>query len=401
MRTKHLRCLLGLWTGAALLAVTACELDVVPNRDSIEETSAIHGQVIVPEGLLGDVILTRYGCDNPPPPAGTGRPIDFIIVPRIEFNKGKADFIFPSIPAPAEGEAPICHILSGFMDSDHDWSPFYGVTGQVTKGDVEATQVVFETQPPDDTGRVPLVEDLQIYIENEIVNDRPSWTIELIGYADGASYLPFEPPEGESTPLEIQLGKQLDTEDPYDVYVGMMDLNPIDTEICTHDEPMFEIVFGPDLDGNGLPDDLNGDGQFDINWPRVLFLKLDTEDENLLTTVTPTLVIPGVVIPLNPVDLGDTDAFLFTQYQAQGYEFNGTDRMSWHHFAFVIPELVVYDLATSSLDVLTNAEEYGLENPAGIYQVLVMNPSGQVWSTPNELAAFGVEGQDTVLTVLP
>lgn len=381
------------WTtflsGVLLLSFfAACELEVVPNRDSIPEASSIYGTVTVDGAITGDVILLLYQCEVPPPPASTGRPIDFIIVPRYEFDKGEAEFIFPLVvPGPdADGEDPAgsnCYVISSLMDADHDWNPFYPTAGQLTEGDVAGEWAyvdVFGRAADEDY--IPLVEDVDIVLDIPTAYDRPVFAVQALGNT-----------EETPVPFQLQFGTQNEEEDPYDVLYAEAYTAPMSCNIVDQSNPKFGMVFATDGDEDGFPDDYNGDGVSDVLYPRILFIRLDPEDETKLTYSDPTVIIPGVVLPFSP-DMSELPLF---DYIAAGLPFDGVTSWPLDHINFVIPELVVTDIATSATEPLSMQDAEGV---VGEYQIMIMNSNGQLWQNPNELVAFEVEGQGQVLTVV-
>jgi len=99
------------------------------------------------------------------------------------------------------------------------------------------------------------------------------------------------------------------------------------------------------------------------------------------------------VLPFSP----DMSTLPLFDYINAGLPFDGQTVWPVDHINFVIPELIVTDLATSATAPLAD------QDPAevlGNYQILIMNSNGQLWQNPNELVAFEIEGQDQVLAVV-
>lgn len=386
---------------ALLAASLGCELDVEPNRDSLAPASSILGTVAVDAALVGDVYLMLYTCEDPPPPAGTGKPLDFVVVPRVEFDKGQAPFTFPLVEAGevgTDGTDGRCYLVTGFMDADHDFSPFYGVTGQVTAGDVAASPVVVVVPGPAEEGApIPLVEDVTVVLGTEVPLDRPSFLVTPTHESTGIA--PCGAPLDAGAGLALSVGKDTDFLLPYDVLCAEVSTLPLSTALVDVEAPAFTLVFAPDLDDDGLPDDFNEDGAPDVLWPRVLFLRLDPADENSLTTVDPPVVIPGVVLPQDPND--ETTHNHLVSYLTAGLPLDGETVLPVDHLNVMLPELVVTDAdavppTTAQLDQVALATEVG-----GGYQVMIMNSTGQLWSTPNELGALGLSTQIQALVVSP
>ncbi len=392
--------LLPAFVAVVLLGIgTGCELEVEPNRDSVAPASSIHGTVVVDAALVGDVYMMLYTCEDPPPPAGTGRPLDFVVVPRVEFDKGQAPFIFPLVEAGGvgtDGTSGRCYLVTGFMDADHDFSPFYGVTGQVTAGDVAASPVTVVVPGPENADApIPLVEDVSVVLGTEVPLDRPSFLVTPTHESTGIT--PCGAPLDGSAALALSVGKDTDFLLPYDILCAEVDALTLETPLVDVDTPAFTLVFAPDLDDNGLPDDFNEDTVPDVLWPQVLFLRLDPADENSLTTVDPPVVIPGVVLPQDPNDEATHNHLL--SYLMAGLPLDGETVYPVSHLNVMIPEVVVTDRDTVPPTTAALEEVAAGIDVAGGYQVLIMNSSGQAWSTPNELGALGIASQTQALVV--
>jgi len=394
------------WIPWLLLVVAACaggcDLDVVPNRDSVPEGSAIHGTVRVDGSLYGPVYLMLYSCDDPPPPEGTGRPLDFVVVPRSAFDAREAPFVFPGVAAGASATADEeagseCYLVVGFADSDNDFNPFFGVTAQVTAGDIGSSAVVVQVSgAPSVDEPIPLVEGIQVVIDTVVPLDRPSFDVQATHVSSGIDPCGLALEEG--TPLAMTLGTDTDFLLGYDLMCASVDALAVSSNLVEIEQPMFTLVFAPDGDTDGLPDDLNGDTVPDVLWPKVVFYKLDPADENMLTTAEPPLVIPGVVLPQDPD--GDPTYDHLTNYLMAGMPLDGETAYPVDHLDLVIPEVLVTDAEAipPETELLENIAATGIEL-TGAYQVLIMNSTGQMWSTPNELVAYGTEKQDQVLVV--
>ncbi len=394
--TEHHRLLPAL--ALLVLPALACDLEVVPNRDSIAPASAIHGTVFLDKAPAGDVYLMLYDCGAPPPPAGSGRPLDFVVVPQAAFDKSQAPFTFPLVEAGEAGGASRCYLVTGFLDADHDFNPFYGVTAQVTGGDLAGLPVtVFVPGPVEEGAAIPLVEDVSLVVATEVPLDRPSFQITPTHESTGIS--PCGAELGGDPALGLAVGKDTDFALPYDLLCVDVDSLPLATALVDVEAPLFTLVFAADDDGDGLPDDLNGDTAPDVLWPQVLFLKLDPADENGLTTVDPPVVIPGIVLPQ---DLNDpTTHNHLLDYLTAGLPADGETVYPVAHLNVMIPEVVVTDAdaippVTAALEEVAQAVDVG-----GAYQVLIMNNTGQLWQTPNELGALGIPTQIQTLNVTP
>src|SRR5262245_49226134 len=80
---------------AGIMALAACAF-VACSDPQIEEyeprTGIITGTIFYPGGAArGNVIVLLFREDTPPPPQGTGRPVNFIVVPREVMFKDVGD----------------------------------------------------------------------------------------------------------------------------------------------------------------------------------------------------------------------------------------------------------------------------------------------------------------------
>ena len=356
----------------ALLLLAGCDVPLAPTDFTPLPATRIEGEVEVAiDGGApgGPAILVRYDCANPPPPVGTGTPLDFVVLEEDRFEHGRAPFIFPQVPPDS------CVILTGFLDRDRDFNYAFGATGQVTGGDVAIAQEVVRTGSADGEYIEPIL-GVQLTAAQVVPFDRPVFAMTLVGAEDADVTLAVGPHPG-STPT---------------VYLDLV-ATPLESDLIDQPNPLFTLVLGPDADDNGWPDDNNADGAPDVLWPRVLFFKLDPSDPTGLTRQDPPVLLPGVVLPFDTNDAMDLSTNRIEQARAAGLPFDGASVLPVGSLRVALPALVVTDLATRSTVDLEAFAGSGVD-VLGDYQVLVMNSTGQVWNLPNELAGFGVEGQD-------
>jgi hypothetical protein len=393
---------------AALLLTTACDgPPVVPTADKRQntETARIEGQVVVQSQARGDVVVLLYSAERPPPPAGSGRPISFTIVPmeavfgqELDARDAKglptsgpftAPFAFSLVP---EGK----YLVRGFVDSDtcrrvpapatchgSDFNPFYGVTGEPNQYDVGGAAV--DLNDPRRPSRV-------ISVARGSDGKLAPVTGVSVSFADTA-LVPFDRPAFELAAPVATAGDgatKVLTLKPLAVRQGGVNQAP----------PAFFVRYVDD-NGDGTPDDANGDGAYDV-WPRVIVRKLSADPR----------AVPGIT------DENDVDRNGILD--AEGAEYAsaaGTDSL---------PDLVVMaaglvptaihaalndaegnpkrnpdgSLAVgmvSSLSVAIRPMALNAANataapvpltsvPAGGYSVILMQFTGQTWRVPNELA---------------
>ena len=364
----------------ALLAagLMACDVPVHPTDDAPAPATRIDGtvEVLVSSGYpYGTAVLFRWSCANPPPPMGSGSPVDFLLVPETEFVEGSAPFTFPSVPPDT------CSILGGFIDRDRDFHYAFTSAGQATAGDVSFGFVEVTTGSADGDWIEPIT-DVEVRAETIEPWDRPVFTLLDAAAGDDDDSAEVVGPLWPSMTLDGDPAaiNQLFT---------TLDVEPLRTDLGDHDLPRFQVIFGTDEDGDGLPDDDNGDGLYDVDWPRVLLFRLDPDDPTGLTESDPRVVLPGVVLPLNPFAPLDDSVNLLGQAFAEGVPFDGSARMAATKMLIVVPDLVVTNSEPLELAPIEAVQATGIE-VTGRYRVLVMNPTGQLWYVPNELAGLEV-----------
>ncbi len=394
---------------AATLA-TGCEPPpVVPTADrrQNQQLSRIEGQVVVQSRARGNAIVLLYEAGSLPPPQGAGRPISFTIIPAQQLfgaaledpsaaGPFTAPFAFSLVP-------PGRYVLRGFIDVDTcrsgaqpchgpDFIPWYGVTAEPNAGDVGGAAVDALTLAPrvvevgpDAEGTLQAVTGVTVsFSDSATVPERPAF--EVVGSNQ------LEPSAG---PLNLELR-------PLSLREGVVDVRP----------PAFLLRY-VDENGDGVPDDANGDGQPEF-WPRVVVRKLadtpDLADENdldrngILDDVgvdylhsdgssdgLPDLVVLAASLVPDPAAM---DALRNP---------DGSPRME----PVPVSKLDVRILPLA-LDAREPHQPVPLQSlPSGRYSLTLVQFTGQTWRLPNELSptlapALGlpsVESQSFLLQV--
>ena len=356
-------------------AFVSCDVPVSATEDTHPPSAWIGGELSIDRAAApgGPAFVFRYDCDDPPPPAGSGRPRDFLVVPEDRWDEGRAAFTFPTV-APGT-----CALLAGFIDRDGDFDVAYGVTAQATAGDVAFTPLAV-TVGPEEGGDVAPIGDLRLRAETVVPLERPAFT--ALDVATGVSPV-------------ILLGAAPGTTPNTILSISAVDLQ---TDLLDVDPSLFTVVFAPDADGNGLPDDGNGDGGPDVVWPRVLVRQLDPLDPTGMTVVDGGVTLPGVIMAANPQDPTNPATNLLMQSAMQGLPFDGQAVLLTTGFLVVVPPLVITSLDPLTLSPIEAVAASGL-TVRGDYQILLMNRTGQVWNLPNELVSFGLDAQGTRLRI--
>ncbi len=374
---------------ASVIAVGCESPPVVPTADVRQRTrtARIDGHLVVNSRARGNVVVFLYDANRPPPPQGTGRPLTFTVVPSERVfgpalagsaaGPFVAPFSFSLVPAGR-------YMLRGFIDVEDcgteagaycrhpDFNPWYGVTGEPNAGDVGGAAV-------DPTTGRPLVLEVAT---NEAGQPQPLTGV-TVSFSDAARVLrdrpTFQVAQGDSLmgsgPKTLRL-------QPLVIHDGVMDQRP----------DGFAVSY-VDANNDGIPDDANNDGIPDL-WPRVVVRKLAADGSNLLDeNDLDRDGVPDVGgVDYVRADTGAVDGHPDVVVLAAGLvpdgpiaaltDEHGNPRME----GAIIPELQVV-VRPQALDARVPENPVPLrELPRGRYAVVLIQPSGQTWRVPNELA---------------
>ena len=352
-----------------LPVLAACDLvPIVPRAETPQPTTLLSGTVDLQDFSAspgGDVVLFRYRCEEPPPPSGSGRPEDFLLVPADRFEGGEAPFVFASVPAES------CVLVGGFIDRDDDFHYAVDISAQPTGGDVALQLIVRTTGGPEEGSE---------YIEPPApLQLRPDFT-----YAhDG----PLFQIEGDA-PVEMILGSEAGTTPPLRLDIEAVS---IDSDFLRAPDTAFDVVLAADADGDGLPDDLDGDLAPDVLWPQVRAMKLDPDDPSGLALADPPVVLPAVVMSVDPA--AEPGVYnLVESAIAAAQPFDGESSFERTRLRLYVPGFLVTNTDPLELLPVENANAAGID-VEGDYALLVMNPDGRFWRLPNLLATDGYSSQ--------
>ena len=352
-----------------LLALVACDpVPVVPRAETPEPTTLLSGTVDLQDFSAspgGDVVLFRYRCEEPPPPSGSGRPEDFLLVAADRFEGGEAPFVFASVPAES------CILVGGFIDRDDDFHYAVDISAQPTGGDVALQLAVRTTGGPEPGSEyIEPPPPLQLRPDFIYPHDGPLFRIE----GDG--------------PVEMTLGSDTGTTAPLRLDIEAVSL---DSDLLRAPDTAFDVVLAADADGDGLPDDLDGDLAPDVLWPQVRAMKLDSDDPSGLGLADPPVVLPAVVMSVDPA-ADPEDYNLVESAIAAAQPFDGESAFERSRLKLYVPGFVVTNTDPLELLPVENAEAAGID-VEGDYALLVMNPDGRFWRLPNLLGPAGYPSQ--------
>ena len=344
-------------------------------RQSGDPNGRIEGEVVVSTASRGKVVLFLYDAARPPPPTGTGRPLTFTVVARDAVFGGAADGDVGPFTAPFAFSlvAPGHYLIRGFVDTNDDFIPWYGVTADVNAGDVGGAAV----DPVTHATRV-----IEVGVDG---NGRPVPALNVpVSFSDAAK-VPLDRPVFEAAVD----GGFVEVSAP--VTVVELQSRPIDEGVIHQGTPAFLLRFVDD-DNDGAPDDANGDGVPDL-WPRVVVRKLAAGEGPL---VDENDLDGDGIIDAQGVDYLHADGtqdgkpdlvvlaagFDPTEYAALLFDAQGRAKQTPTPVTHL--KLVIRPLALDATDPRSPAPLSTM--PSGDYAITVIQQTGQTWRVPNELA---------------
>lgn len=323
-------------------------------REYEPHTGLIRGTIFYPSGAArGNVIVLLFKATDLPPPTGSGSPVNFIVVPSAalfgDAPAGEArDFSAPfTIPTVAAGD----YQIRAFLDADQDFNPLSGLTGQPTAGDVGGAYV-------DSTTREFLTvhveadkaaeHDVLVVLAQPVPLERPSFAItSTAGVID----------------LNPSLSVPFTTPKPFTLAI-----HPIEREQVrmARERSGFLITWADD-NGDGVPDDANGDHLPDL-YPKVLLRLRDAPPGT-------TIVVPLILSPLKYQDA----------LAARGSTV--TARLD-----LLIPPV--------SVSITADGRQVLPSIPVGDYETVIIEGSGQTWQVPNDLDVVQPTATDPTQSVV-
>jgi uncharacterized protein (DUF3820 family) len=344
-------------------------LDVVLGRSGTLNADPTQSQVVelspapLPGGGIGgtvqllsappagdfQVVVLAFDRTRPPPPLGNGRPVANAIISKANFNAGTAEYLLRGLPTGR-------YEVRAFLDANDNFVPWFDTRNQPDAGDLGGGYLLL----PQGT--------LQEVVVDALAGVTAGITVSII---DAAAYATDRPAYAMSPnqPILPSTGS----------VTVQLDALVATTDVLTTNG-VFPIRW-VDLDADGLADDRNGDGVRDL-FPIVVAEKLADSGEGL----DPAGVrMVGIINPAQFAPLGFP--------AGDPTQVNVTALASRIQVQFV-PFAVTQAAPTTPIPA-----------PIGRYRITLINPRGQTWTVPNELAratGSGLEvGQGGYLSVSP
>ncbi len=365
------------------LACSACEAPPVfagergDERQKGPTLGRIEGQVIVNTATRGRIVLFLYDAARPPPPVGTGRPLTFTVVSREAVFGSALDGDTGPFTAPFAFSlrGPGRYLIRGFVDSNDDFIPWYGVTADTTRGDVGGAAIDPLTRASrvveigvDEAGQPIPALDVPVSFSDaaKLPLDRPIFSV--VGGLESIML------NGQPRVIELQA-------------------TPIDEGVMNQPTPAFLVRFIDD-NADGVPDDANGDGIPEV-WPRVVVRKIQPGlnpliDENDVDKNGVVDAKSGTTLSYEhanaPDDTEPDVVVLAAGFDVTEYAPSLVDAMGRVKTTpTAVPRLKLV-LQPRAFDVVNPTAPQPIRAvPIGRYAITVIQQTGQTWRVPNEL----------------
>ena len=320
-----------------LLLLSACAWEVPLDTGAAAPSGAISGSLVIDGvGEPGPGFVLLYEAEDPPPPEGVGVPVNLAAIAPDAFSGGgllAGDFLLTGVP---DGS----YILGGLVDMDGDFQPLLTASAGATCGDVVGAHVTdLATGTPAEVALAggELLPDVTVLAAVTLETERPAFTL-----VDGPAI-----DRGAAGPQGFQL-RSTGISSPL-----------IRLDDSGGDCPAVFLLKIADEDGDGLPDphptpELAAAGAYDI-WPRIYLRYLGDRDVVAEAVISPAVALSypvGVTTPVTELDV------------------------------LYVPGAIEVG-ADGEVSALT-----GEELPAGSWSITAVNPTGQTWTLPNEVALY-------------
>jgi len=301
------------------------------------------------------VVVTAFDINELPPPTGSGRPKALAILTKEHFAGGnQAPFTLQGLPT---GD----YQVRAFLDANDDFVLWFDTHNQPNKGDVGggyfststggfATVSVDALAAPVQDTHVSILAPLTLGLDRPIFEYEANADLEFSASSSAASFSV----------------KALSTNNDVLKADGLF------------------LIQWVDRDGNGMADDVNGDGQPDL-YPLVVVEWLDETDPSNLSLNPDHRVMSGIVPPAQFLSLG----------------FPAGDPSAVQ--SIILASELSVTLPLIAVDPAVPGSRF--TPPSGRYRITLIQATGQTWTIPNDLQqAQGTDlaqSQAQTISILP
>lgn len=327
---------------------------VLVDPDAVTPNNTLAGELVV-SGLEdpGNAYILLYDANDPPPPSGTGRPVNFAAVPASRFTGEGVGL--QAAPWEMAGVPDGTYLVTTLVDQDFNFHPLIGTNSGATCGDVVGAHLADATSGTIATVTVSggvLLDNVTVVAASVIPVQRPVFTTTTTSVSRASDETQLVALSSSAVAVAYAEGVSIQLDGPFD---GQ---DPCDTAF------FVEVM---DADGDGAPDPHPNEayaaqGLLDI-WPRIYLSHLSPpEGESYAAElpIYPDFVLSGQVPVNTPVLLTSLNlVYVPAALHTTGV---GTDQE--------LEETVT-----------------GADVPAGLWSISVISATGQTWTVPNEAAA--------------
>lgn len=364
-----------------ILALTAvgCTWEAPIVDDGEAPTNVITGTVVVnATSVSGPTLVLLYDANDPPPPDGTGRPVNLATLDAAEFTGGTG---VQSAPFALTGVPDGTWLVTALQDHDEDFHPLIDATAGATCGDMLGAYLSDITTG--DFGVVTvadgqLVEGVTVAVGSTMPLERPAF---VMGDAEVDR-------TGVDTSFTLS-STDVDANDGQGWNVLTL-TGPMDVESAYAGGPYDPCdvafsIFVPDDDGAGdgnpHPNAAYAAEGFIEAWPRIYLQYLG--DGNVA-------LAEGESYAAEAVWASQVEAL--TAIARYGLTWEQALAAGGLAFNTVVPildmELYLPPVALHTAADGTETVVQGGDVPAGTWAVTVVSITGQTWTLPNSLAAY-------------
>lgn len=358
-----------------LVLLSGCAWEVPLSPDPEAATNGIQGTVVVnATEVTGPVFVLLYDAADPPPPEGTGRPVNFDAIPASAFSGDGTGVV--SAPFALTDVPDGTFLVTALADQDGDFNPLVSIAGGSTCGDMVGAHLA--DLVTGDIGAVTvaggeLQSDVTVAVAQDMTLERPAFVFANNGVTR------YDPTLGEeaeddtftlsSTAVHADLIDSVSGEQvPFIELTGPFD----GTDLC---DTAF-LLYVPDADGDGLPDPHPNEafaaaGLPEV-WPRVYLQYVGDEAAEGETWASEAIY--------------DPEALIYGLYYAAAY--GDTDNVLEVNTPYFLTEAdFVFTGAAQRTGADGSSEVvYGDDVLAGDWGATVVSRTGQTWTVPNALA---------------
>ena len=349
-----------------LLLGVSCNYEAPLASNATATANVVSGSIVVQTSdEPAQVIILLYDASDPPPPAGTGRPVTFGSVPASKFEIDGSGLL--SAPFAVTDVPDGTWLVTALMDIDNDFHPLVSALAGSTCGDIVGaylTDLVTQSFATVTVEGGELAEGVTILLASEMTVERPAFEL-----------IESELLSRQTAMTGVTQGFELTTTP---IHSAIYDLTgPISADDPCGTNFLVELV---DDDGDGQPDEHPSypgtPGAYDI-WPRIYlsYLGKAQADGSIIDDLEAgeSWAAEALIDPTVWLDLDTFEWLIPVNTPSPVLDLNVVWVPAALHTSDGVEEVVA---VPTSL-------------PSGAWAVTVVSLTGQTWTLPNELYAYG------------